>query len=269
MSKPIVLFDTETTGLSKQYDWIIQLSAVKFDRHTFEVLGKFNEYIKPAGKYDISKDAEAVHGLSKEFIEANGKSLKKVGPAFLDFASGCDIMGYNSNQFDVLMAFKDFKYSGLNFPVEGIKFYDVLAMERKIHPMNLGAVYERYTGRTMEDAGLKAHDSMSDCMGSLEVFKHQMEFLDYETIDQWQENQLLTPDGTVRNASKQDEPMVIVFCQGKYRDRDVYEVMKEDAGYMKWAASNMFSSYTLNLVRKYCRDRQNAENPTPKAKAKK
>lgn len=269
MSKPIVLLDCETTGLSAQFDWIIQLSAVKFDRDTFEVLGKYNYYIKPLGKYEIHPDAEAVHGLSKDFIESNGRTLKQVGPEFLDFIAGCDIMGYNSNQFDILRIYKDFTHAGLNFPVEGIKFYDVLAMERKIHPMNLGSVFERYKGQTMEQFGLKAHDSMSDVLATLEVFKSQMEFLDYETINEWQENQLLTPDGTVRNAAKQDEPVLIVFNQGKYRDRDVYDVMKEDVGYMKWAAKNLFSGYTLKLVRNYCVAKQNAEEESSKKSSSK
>lgn len=264
MKRPIALLDVETTGLSAQYDWVIQLSAVKFDRDTFKPMGEFNRYVKPAGKWEIHPDAEATHGITKEFIETNGESMKIVGQDFLDFIDGCDIMGYNSNNFDILRIFKDFRYSGLNFPVEGIKFYDVLAMERKIHPMNLGSVFERYMGCTMEQYGLKAHDSLSDVKATLKVFENQMEFLDYETIDEWQENQLLTPDGTVRNAAKQDEPMLIVFNQGKHRDRDVYEVMKEDVGYMKWAAKNLFSSYTLKLVREYCMAKQTTENSAKK-----
>lgn len=268
MSKPIVFFDTETTGLSKQFDWIIQLSAVKLDRDTLQELDRWDNYIKPAGPYEISPDATAVHGLTKEFIEKNGKPLKKVGPDFLKFVDGCDFAGYNSNQYDVLMAYKDFTHAGLNFPIEGVKFYDILAMERKIHPMNLDSVYARYTGKTMEQAGYKAHDSMSDTLATVEVFKKQMEFLDFETIDTWIENDLLTPDGTVRRASRQDEPLLIVFNQGKYRDRDVYEVMKMDSGYMKWAAEKMFSSYTLKLLRQYCKTKQAVEKNNTTAKHK-
>lgn len=261
MAKPIVIFDTETTGISKQFDWIIQLSGVKFDRETFEVIGKFNEYIIPRGEWHIHPDATEVHGLTEDFIKVNGRLLKEVGPEFLKFAEGCDFMGYNSNNFDVLMAYKDFTDSGIPFPVEGIQFYDVLGMERKIHPNTLGAVFERYAGKTMEQAGYQAHDSLGDCMATLDVFKHQMDLLDgdWETINGWQENQLLTPDGTVRNAAKQDEPMCIVFNQGKYRDRDVYDVANEDPGYMKWACEKMFSGYTVMLCRKYYAQKKAAE----------
>lgn len=256
--KNCVIFDTETTGLSKQHDWIIQLSAVKFDKETYKELGRFNHYIKPAGTYEIHPDAEATHGLSKEFIEREGKPMSEVGEEFLEFIEGCDLMGYNSNNFDAHFLYKDLAQAGLHLPMDR-QYYDVLGMERKIHPMNLGAVFARYTGKTMEDSGLSAHNAMSDVLATLEVFKHQMEFLDYETIDEWQENQLLTPDGTVRNTAKQGDPALIVFSQGKYKDRDVYDVMNTDPSYMKWAAQNLFSSYTLNLVRDYCRHKRDAE----------
>lgn len=274
MAKPIVIFDTETTGISKQFDWIIQLSGVKFDRETYKVLGTFNRYIIPRGEWHIHPDATEVHGLTEDFIKATGQPLKVVGPDFLKFVKDCDMMGYNSNQFDVLMAYKDFTDSGLEFPVDGVQFYDVLGMERKIHPNNLGAVFERYTGKTMEQAGYQAHDSLGDCMATLDVFKHQMDLLDndWDTINEWQENQLLTPDGTVRNAAKQGEPMLIVFNQGKYRDRDVYDVANEDPGYMKWACEKMFSGYTVLLCRRYYAQKKAAEklkNSSTKPKTKK
>lgn len=267
--KNIVCFDTETTGLSKQFDWIIQLSGVKFDRETYEVLGTFNQYIIPRGEWHISADATKVHGITEEFIKTNGRSLKEVGPEFLKFIEGCDLMGYNSNNYDVLMAYKDFTDSGILFPVEGIQFYDVLGMERKIHPNNLGAVFERYMGKTMEQAGYKAHDSLGDCMATLDIFKCQIDLLDndWETINEWQENQLLTPDGTVRNVAKQGEPTLIVFNQGKYRDRDVYDVTNDDPGYMKWACENMFSGYTVKLCREYYQ-RKKASETAKKSSAK-
>lgn len=259
MKKPIACFDVETTGLSPQHDWIIQLSAVKFDRDTFEELGRWNHYIKPNGPYEIVPAATEVHGLTKEFIEKNGKKLKEVGPSFLEFIDGCDMLGFNSNSFDIVMAFKDFANVGLNFPIADTMFYDARLIELKVRPNNLGSVYERYTGKTMEQAGLDAHNSLSDVLATIEIFKNQMQILDYDTINEWDENKVLVPDRTVRNASAHGQQPLIVFNQGKYKDRDVYEVMKDDPGYMKWAAKNMFTSYTLNFVRKYCSERKRAD----------
>lgn len=258
--KTVVVLDCETSGLSAQYDWIIQLSAIKFDKETLKETDSFNYYIRPVGKYEIHPDATAVHGLTKEFIEQHGKPISEVGPKFLEFIKDSDIMGYNSNNFDILRIYKDFTYSGLEFPIDGIQFYDVLAMERRIHPNDLSSVFARYMGKTMEDAGYKAHDSMSDVRATLDVFRCQMEFLDYESIDEWRENQLFVPDGTVRLANKPEEPDLVVFSQGKYRDRDVFDVMCTDPNYMQWAAKNLFSNYTLNKVRDYCRKKKAAAN---------
>lgn len=260
-TKPIVFYDVETTGLSPQHDYIIQLSAVKFDPETWGELGRWNNYIKPSRAYTIHPDAEVTHGLSKDFIEKNGKLLKDVGPSFIEFIKDCDLAGYNSNSFDVKFLYNDFALAGFEFPIEDVQFFDVMRMQQRLYPNKLSEVYKRYFGKTMEEAGLKAHDSMSDVIATGRVMQAQMDKhnLGWDEIRSWQENQLLTPDGTVRNAARHDEPMLLVFSQGKYKDVDVYKVMNEDVSYLKWASQNLFSPYTLKLVRKYCKTRKESK----------
>ena len=78
MSKHIVAFDVETTGLSFKDDYIIQLSAVKFDTD-FNELDVFNHYIVPYAKnWSISEEAFGKHGLTKDFIAENGEFLINV-----------------------------------------------------------------------------------------------------------------------------------------------------------------------------------------------
>ena len=260
-NKKIASVDVETTGLNPQNDFIIQLSAKVFDKDTFKILEVFNEYIKPQHAYEIEPDATAVHGLTKEFIEENGKPLTEVGPGFLEMIKDCDILTYNGNSFDVKFLYNDFALAGLQFPIENKKFYDAFAMECRILPRDLGATFQRYMHRTMEDAGLKAHDSLSDVSATICVFREQMKSrgLTFEEIDEWNENNLISPDGSIRDVAKPGEPRKIVFRVGKYKDEDVYVVMKKDAGYMKWAADKMFAPYTLKIVRAYCKEKMEAE----------
>lgn len=250
--KQIAIVDIETSGLSAQLDWILQLSAIKIDRD-FNIIDKFDCYIKPDCEYTINPDAQVVHGLTKEFIDKNGQSIKKVGPEFLKFIEGCDIAGYNSNNFDILRIYKDFSHAGLEFPFENMHFYDVYGIEKHLFPRNLESVYKKYTGKTMEEAGLDVHNSMSDVLATKEVFKAQMKNLSWDEVNEWSENQLICPDGSVRDAGTVDGDMLLVFNIGKYKDKDVFEIMKTDVGYMKWASKNMFSAYTNKLVRTYCR----------------
>lgn len=260
-NKKILAFDVETTGLSPQNDFIIQLSAKLFDKETFKILDTFNEYIIPQHAYNISPDAERVHGISKEFLEKNGKSLIEVAPRFLKMCEDADYLTYNGNKFDVSFCHRDFGLAGFEFPIEGHKFYDSYAMECRIMPRDLENVFQRYMHRTMEDAGLKAHDSMSDVGATICVFREQMKTrgLTFDEIDEWEENNMLSPEGSIRLANKPGEPRMIVFRVGKHKDEDVYEVMKEDASYLKWASEKMFTPYTLNIVREYCREKMQAE----------
>ena len=41
----IVAIDVETTGLDPQNDYIVQLSAIKFNAETFDILGSINYMI--------------------------------------------------------------------------------------------------------------------------------------------------------------------------------------------------------------------------------
>ena len=97
MNKFLCAYDVETTGLSKQHDFIIQLSCIKLDKETMNEVGRRDWYIKPAHAYTIDPKATEVHGLTKEFIEANGKTIKEIADDFLSFIDGCDFLTYNGN----------------------------------------------------------------------------------------------------------------------------------------------------------------------------
>ena len=90
----ICCYDVETSGLSTKDDFILQLSAVKFNPETFEILGERNWYVNPMRKYEISEGAFAAHGITKEFIEENGRPMYEVAPEFLEFCKDCDFLSY-------------------------------------------------------------------------------------------------------------------------------------------------------------------------------
>lgn len=251
----IVFIDIETTGLNPMQDRILQLSAVKVDED-FNEVGRWNHYIKPSGEYCISPSAQEVHGLSKEFIEENGESFALLAKDFISFIDGCDVAGYNSNNFDWKFIYNELQRCSIDLDMNR-QFYDVLSIERKLHPNNLASVYERYEGRTMEEAGLSAHNAMADVLATATIMKHQLEALkstDWEPVDTWPENKLLSPEGSIRDAGDPQRP-IIVFAVGKYKDRDIYDIMKEDPGYCKWWSQNVASKVAREEVRKYCQER--------------
>lgn len=244
--KNIVIWDVETTGLSPQNDFIIQLSCMKVNPKTNDTIDERSWYIKPAHTYTIDPKATEVHGLTKEFIEKNGKTIKEIADDFLEFIDGCDFMTYNGNTFDIQFLYKDFSMFGYDLKLSERKFYDAYAMECKYNPRDLSSVYKKYTGKDLQGA----HDAMNDVKATWEVWKKQMDVhgTSYEELNEMNENNLLSPDGSIRRPNKED---IIVFARGKYKDVEFMEVYNKDYNYIKWFMENAASDYTKNILRNY------------------
>lgn len=249
MNNYILAWDVETTGLNPKEDFIIQLAAVKFDKKTGCVMKTNKWYVKPAHSYTISPGAEAVHGLSKEFIEENGRYFKDVASEFFEMMDDADLLTYNGNSFDIKFLYEECKRWEIEFPVVDKKCYDAFAMECRLSPRNLSTVFEKYMGYQFKDA----HDALGDVMATVKVFQAQMKLSGYtfEDIDTWNENNLLTPDGTIRNAASPGEDMRIVFAVGKYKDSEFMEVSRKDPSYIAWYMKNLATPHTQQILKKY------------------
>lgn len=262
MNNYIVAFDVETTGLSQTEDYVIQLSAVKFHKETFERVKTFDHYIKPIRAYEIKPGAFEAHGLTKDFIEANGVPLASVADEFIKMFEDADVLTYNGNRFDVNMLYKDLLMIGKEFPIDGKVFYDSYGIEARLNPRRLSNVYYNYTGNSLEDA----HNSMADVNATIEVFKEQTKVVDSllsssaetEQLDQWVENQLYSPEGSIRNAASGSNAQErLVFNMGKYKDQEFMTVCKTDPGYISWFKDKVASPYTWRLLTKYYREHRN------------
>lgn len=258
MNNYIVAFDVETTGLSQTEDYIIQLSAIKFERFTYEQIKTFNYYIKPVHPYDIKPGAFEAHGLTKEFIEENGVPLVRVADEFIEMFDDADILTFNGNRFDVNMIYKDLLDIGKNFPMADKIFYDSYGIETRLNPRKLSNVYFNYTGFCLEDA----HNSLADVQATIEVFKHQLEVLQEDNesgqeIEEWPENRLYSPEGSIRNAANAGEKDRIVFNMGKYKDQEFMAVCKTDPGYIQWFRDKVASPYTWRLLSNYYKAHRN------------
>lgn len=90
-----VIVDVETTGLSPEYDEIIEISAIKIKDNL--IIDRFTSLVKP--KYKISEFIEKLTGITNEMLKI-APSLKCIIPKFKDFISNSILLGYNVN-FDI------------------------------------------------------------------------------------------------------------------------------------------------------------------------
>lgn len=245
--KHLIAYDVETTGLSTQNDFIIQLSCIKVNKEDFAEIDRRDWYIKPAHAYKIHPSATEAHGLTKEFIEKNGKTIKEIADDFLSFIDDCDFLTYNGNTFDIQFLYKDFNMFGYDLKLEERKFYDAYAMECTFRPRTLSFIYHDYTGKDLDGA----HNAIKDVEATIEVFKKQQEIYgkSWEELDDMTENNLLTPDGSIRRPSAISDQ--IVFARGKYKDCEFMEIYRKDQNYIKWFMENVASKYTKNVLREY------------------
>ena len=232
----LVCFDTETTGLDVQKDHIIQLSLVKVDTADWHVIDTRDWYILPEGDFTIPAEAEAVHHISKPFLQENGISLRSVYDELMAFTEGCDILSYNGNGFDAPILHYNLKRVGKDFVFDGRTWYDALALERihmagQIDPetgekyhCNLTAAYTRYYGHPFEGA----HNSLDDVMATIEVFKAQVAAHGWEWA-QREEFHFISFD---RWLIKRGE--YYYLSQGGHKGESIESMMRIDKSYLEW-----------------------------------
>lgn len=137
-----IILDTETTGLSPLTgDRLVEIGCVELINHLPS--GKtYHVYINP--ERDMPKEAEAVHGLSAQFLK-DKPLFKTVAQDFLDFIQEAPLIIHNAS-FD--MGFLNFELGKIGKPaIPNSQVIDTLMLARKAHPMgpnSLDALCRRY-----------------------------------------------------------------------------------------------------------------------------
>lgn len=153
-----VVLDTETTGIGYK-DEVVELAAVRV--RDFVIVDQFQTYIIPT--VSISKEAQAVHGLSLSFLKENGRNAKDVFSEFRDWLGDTHITGHN-------VMFDKGKIEGHGNKV-GVKFnlnvlFDTLQISRRFMVMEnhkLDNIVDRLDLRK----GLKSHSALDDVIATL------------------------------------------------------------------------------------------------------
>ena len=125
------VIDIETTGLSSDWDYIIEIGAIRYLNGKEDA--RFSSLVQPPmisnGVY-IDSFISALTGISNADLEHAPKA-DEVLPAFSSFLADSIIVGYNVN-FDINFLYDAFE-AYLHSPLSN-DFVDVLRLARKLHP---------------------------------------------------------------------------------------------------------------------------------------
>ncbi|MGV0910876.1 DNA polymerase III subunit epsilon [Martelella sp. FOR1707] len=160
-----IIFDTETTGMDKNDDRIIEIGAVELIDH-FPTGRTFHVYINADGK-TVHPEALQVHGITDEFLQDKPK-FSEIADDLLAFFDGARWIAHNAS-FD--MGFINVELGRLGKgPIADEMVLDTLALARRKHPMgpnSLDALCKRYA---IDNAHRTKHGALLDAELLAEVY---------------------------------------------------------------------------------------------------
>ena len=269
ITRPLIVFDLETTGLDLVRDRIIQISYIKVLPGGKEQ--RENLLINPCKP--IPQEVTELTGISNDDVK-DAPSFKDVAQQLSEKMKDCDFAGYNSNHFDIPMLAEEFLRAGIDFDFSKCRLIDAQTIFHKMERRNLAAAYKFYCGRKMEE-DFTAHRADEDTeatyrvlMGELDkyapgvqeepdrVLENDMDFLaefskqndnvDFAGRIVWRP--LLDKDGKPLLDKDGKERRFEAFNFGKYKGRSVADVLRVDPGYYSWMMSGDFTFNTKQVL---------------------
>ncbi len=245
LTRPLVSFDLETTGLEPKNDRIVEICCVKLmlDGERITKTRRLNPTIP------IGEAAAAVHGISDADV-ADAPTFVQVAKSLFSFMRGCDLTGFNLTHFDLPMLRAEFKRADLVFPEpdDKVRVMDSHRIYVAKEPRNLSAAYAYYCQREL----LNAHSAEADALAAIDILLAQVARYEDLPTDVAGLDEFCHPgradwiddDGRLY---KKEGKVAIGF--GKYRHRLLAEVVSENREYVEWIARADFGPDVVRVVR--------------------
>ncbi|RCL00049.1 MAG: DNA polymerase III subunit epsilon [Candidatus Tokpelaia sp. JSC188] len=160
-----IIFDTETTGLNKKDDRIIEIGCIELDNR-FPTGRTFHVYINPQGR-KVHPDALAIHGISNEQL-VDKPAFSEISGEFLDFVDAAKLVAHNA-MFDLSFINIELERVG-KLPINLDRIVDTLALARRKHPIgsnSLDALCKRYD---IDNSRRTLHGALLDCEILVDVY---------------------------------------------------------------------------------------------------
>ena len=274
LTKPLVVFDLETTGLDLVKDRIIQISYIKVYPDGHEERG--NHLVNP--ECHIKPEITKLTGIGNGDVK-DKPTFKQLAKTLSDTFTGCDFAGFNSNYFDVPMLAEEFLRAGIDFDFGKCRLIDAQTIFHKMERRNLAAAYKFYCGRKMED-DFEAHRADQDTEATYRVLMGELDRYTEESqraLGEDPEGRTLENDmqcladfskvnnnidfagrivwGEAKDAKgnvildKDGQPvMTEYFNFGKHKGKTVANVLRIDSGYFAWMLAGDFTYNTKQVL---------------------
>jgi DNA polymerase-3 subunit epsilon len=254
LTRPLLFFDIESTGLNIPEDSIVELSFVKVFPGGEERVKTWRikpwDYIRNCQR-PMNPDASKVNGITDDML-TGCPTFFELAEEVASWVQDSDLAGFNSAKFDLPMLAEEFervKLAGkdLHVDLHAPLMVDVQNIFHTMEPRNLRAAYRFYCGG--EDFE-NAHSAEADTLATYEVLKAQLDR--YQEPDKYRE-QVLKNDVNALAAFVgrkyvdfsghliQDDKGEVLINFGKHKGKPARLVWETEPSYFSWIQQGSFT----------------------------
>lgn len=259
LTRPLCVFDLETTGLRIGIDRIVEIGILKIfpDGHTEELSLRINP------EMPIPPESSAVHHIYDADV-ALEPTFKALAPKIVQFIANSDLAGFNSNKFDVPVLVEEFLRVGVDFDMKNRRLIDVQNIYHKMEPRTLSAAVRLYLNEDFDGNDFPgAHNALTDTKATFEVLKAQVQryehtaFVDKNGSTSYpvQNSVAALSEFSTQSKSADLAGFVVygadgeeVFGFGKHKGKKVREVFHSEPSYYDWIQKSDFPLYTKKVL---------------------
>lgn len=244
IQRPLVIYDTETTGTNRERDRIVQIGAIKLLPGGGAI--EKNTLVNPT--IPIPPETTEVHHITDAMV-ADSPTFAQLAKSFAAFIHMVDWCGYNV-WFDVSITVNEFKRARVNATMDG-RLVDANKIMHHYHRRNLAAAVEEYLGEAArKEFETQAHDAFVDASWTARVTVAQLKQHGEltRTVEALHVRFFETPepgyiDPEKKFAWRYGQP--VINFGNKYPQRPFQEV---DAGFWRWIIDNDFSGFVKKIA---------------------
>jgi len=245
LKRPLIFFDTETTGTDPAIDRVVEISMIRVSAAGVEPPRTWR--LNPGVRIPI--EASEIHGITNQDV-ADKPTFAAAADELLAYLRGCDLAGFNIGRFDVRVLQNEFSRVGKSFELAGVRVIDAQVIYHQKEPRNLTAAMRFYCDKELKDA----HGAEADTLATLEVFAGQLgRYEDLSlTVESLHEVSNVTSSGYVDGARRfvwrDNEP---VFNFGRLKGKSLRWAASEptERAYMRSIVQGNFDEDTKGIVR--------------------
>ena len=246
LTRPLVCFDLEATGLSAERDRIVQMATARiFPDGRVET---WSSIVNP--EQPIPAETTAVHGIT-DAMAASAPTFAQLAPTITAILAGCDLAGYNIDKFDRRLLTAEFRRAGVDDPTTGARSVDAYTIFVRQESRSLEAALKFYDIEE-GDTPRRAHEASSDVEATLAVLAAQLKAYPdvprtVDALGDW----LNPPDPNRIDADGKlvwrDGVATVGF--GAQAGASLADLAANDRGFLEWILRKDFSDEVKAIVR--------------------